>query len=46
MNCKTTDVYWSVITELGAPVVVALSKADEAMKEKIKVEVCQVARLQ
>ncbi len=39
MNCKTTDVYWSMMTEIGAPIVAALSKADEAMKEKIKREV-------
>jgi ubiquinone/menaquinone biosynthesis C-methylase UbiE len=39
LNCKTTDVYWNMMTEVGAPIVAALSKADEAMKEKIKKEV-------
>jgi len=41
MNCKTTDVYWNMMTEVGAPIVAALSKADDAMKEKIKKEVYQ-----
>lgn len=39
LNCKTTDVYWNMMTEVGAPIVAALSKADEAMREKIKREV-------
>ena len=30
------------MTEVGAPIVAALSKADDAMKEKIKGEVYQV----
>ena len=41
MNCKTTDIYWNMMTEVGAPIVAALSKADDAMKEKIKKEVFQ-----
>lgn len=39
MNCGTTDVYWNSMTEVAAPVVAALSKADEEMNEKIKKEV-------
>jgi ubiquinone/menaquinone biosynthesis C-methylase UbiE len=39
MNCQTTDVYWNLMTEVAAPVVAALSKADAAMKDKIKAEV-------
>lgn len=39
LNTKTTDVYWDMMTEIGAPVVAALSKADEQMKEKIRKEV-------
>lgn len=39
LNCKTADVYWNMMTEVGAPIVAALSKADEAMREKIKREV-------
>ncbi|MBS1743729.1 MAG: class I SAM-dependent methyltransferase [Bacteroidetes bacterium] len=42
LNCKTTDVYWNMMTEVGAPIVAALSKADEAMKEKIKNEVFDI----
>lgn len=38
LNCKTTDVYWTLMTEIGAPIVAALSKADDAMKTKIKNE--------
>jgi len=41
LNSKTTDVYWNMLTEVAAPVVAGLSKADEAMKEKIKGEVYQ-----
>lgn len=40
LNCQTTDAYWNMMTEVGAPIVAALSKADEVMKEKIKGEVC------
>lgn len=41
LNCKTAEVYWSVMTELAAPVVAALSKADDVTREKIKKEVHQ-----
>jgi len=41
LNSKTADVYWNMITEVSAPVVAGLSKADEAMKEKIKGDVYQ-----
>lgn len=41
MNCKTTDTYWDFMTDVAAPVVAALSKADDKMKEKIKTEVYQ-----
>lgn len=41
LNCKTTDVYWNAMNEVAAPVVAALSKAGDAMKEKIKNEVYQ-----
>lgn len=39
LNCKTTDVYWELITEIAAPVVAGLSKANDEMKAKIKGEV-------
>ncbi len=42
LNCKTADVYWEMMTEVGAPIVAALNQADEAMKAKIKKEVFQL----
>lgn len=42
LNCRTTDVYWNAMNEVAAPVVAALSKADDAMKERIRNEVCQI----
>ncbi|MBB2148580.1 class I SAM-dependent methyltransferase [Pedobacter gandavensis] len=39
LDCKTTDVYWKIMNDVAAPVVAALSKADEATKAKIKTEV-------
>ncbi len=39
MNVGTTDVYWNMMTDVAAPFVSALSKADDAMKTKIKKEV-------
>jgi SAM-dependent methyltransferase len=41
MNFKTTDIYWSMMTEVVSLVVATLSKADDDMKEKIKKEVYQ-----
>lgn len=42
LNSKTTDTYWNMMTEVGAPIVAALSKADDAMKAKIKSEVYEL----
>jgi ubiquinone/menaquinone biosynthesis C-methylase UbiE len=39
LNTGTTNAYWNFMTEVVAPVVAALSSADERMKEKIKREV-------
>ena len=39
LNCKTFDVYWGMQTEVAAPVVAALNKADNVVKQKIKEEV-------
>lgn len=39
LKCGTVDVYWNMITEVSAPFVSALSKADDAMREKIRQEV-------
>jgi hypothetical protein len=36
MNAET---YWEMITEVGAPIVAAMSAADTQMREKIKAEV-------
>jgi ubiquinone/menaquinone biosynthesis C-methylase UbiE len=41
LNCQTTEVYWNAMTEVVAPVVAALDKADEATKALIKREVDQ-----
>ena len=41
LDCKTSDVYWKVMTEVAAPVVAALSNADDALKERIRNEVSQ-----
>lgn len=42
LNSKTTDTYWNMMTEVGAPIVAALSKADDTMKAKIKSEVYEL----
>ncbi|MEO5777177.1 MAG: class I SAM-dependent methyltransferase [Flavobacterium sp.] len=42
LKSNTTDVYWNMMTEVAAPFVAALSKADDDMKEKIKKEVYQL----
>lgn len=39
LNIGTAEMYWDFHTEVGAPIVAALSKADQAMKDKIKKEV-------
>lgn len=39
LDCGTAEVYWTMLTELAAPFVAALDKADEAMREKIHDEV-------
>ena len=41
LKCGTTDVYWNMMTEVAAPFVSALSKADDGLREKIKGEVYQ-----
>jgi ubiquinone/menaquinone biosynthesis C-methylase UbiE len=42
MNCKTRETYWDFSTEVGAPIVAALSKADDTMRTKIKKEVFEL----
>lgn len=41
LKSRTVDAYWNMTTEVAAPFVAALNKADDAMKEKIKTEVFQ-----
>lgn len=41
LNSKTADTYWSMMTEVAAPVAAGLGKADEITREKIKREVYQ-----
>ena len=42
LNSGTVENYWNMMTEIGAPIVAALSKADEAMHQKIKKEVFEL----
>lgn len=42
LRSGTIDGYWGMMTEVGAPIVAALSKADGTMREKIKNEVFDV----
>lgn len=44
LDCKTSDVYWELITEIAAPVVAGLGKADEETKAKIRGEVYEALR--
>ena len=41
LNAGTTETYWNFMTDVVAPVVAAMSKADEAMKSNIKSEVLE-----
>ena len=42
LNAGTADNYWNMMNGIAAPVVAALGKADEKLKEKIKKEVFEV----
>jgi len=42
LKCGTSEVYWTMMTEIAAPFVAALSKADDTMREKIKSEVLEL----
>lgn len=44
LNSGTVETYWNMMTEIGAPIVAALSKADDAMRQKIKTEVFELVR--
>jgi ubiquinone/menaquinone biosynthesis C-methylase UbiE len=45
LNSGTVETYWNMMTEIGAPIVAALSKADDAMRQKIKKEVFELVSL-
>lgn len=42
LSSGTVEIYWNMMTEVGAPIVAALSKADDAMQQKIKKEVFEL----
>ncbi len=42
LNAGTAETYWNMMTEVGAPIVAALSKADEPTRQKIKNEVFEL----
>ena len=42
LNAGSVETYWNMMTEIGAPIVAALSKADDAMRQKIKKEVFEL----
>lgn len=46
LQAGTADVYWNMMTEIGAPIVAAFAKADEATIAKIKTQVFDLIRQQ
>lgn len=42
LNCGTAETYWNMMTDVAAPFVAALSKADDSMRAKIKKEVTEL----
>lgn len=42
LKVQTSEVYWSMMTEVAAPFVSALSNADDVMREKIRGEVLEM----
>lgn len=44
LRSGTVERYWAMMTEVGAPIVAALSKADDALKEKIRKEVFELVK--
>lgn len=44
LNCGTPGVYWDMMTDVAAPFVAALSKADDTMRDKIRREVAQLVK--
>lgn len=46
LNAGTTETYWNMMTEIGAPIVEALGKADEVTRHQIKQEVFALVKEQ
>jgi SAM-dependent methyltransferase len=44
MNIGSIDNYWNMMTEVGAPIVAALGKADDATRQKIRREVAELVK--
>ncbi|MEN9910393.1 MAG: hypothetical protein RLZZ540_3552 [Bacteroidota bacterium] len=42
LNCGTAETYWNMMTDVAAPFVAALSKADDSIRAKIKKEVSEL----
>ncbi len=42
LKAGTVDTFWNMMTEVGAPIVAALSKADDDLRQKIKNEVFEL----
>ena len=42
LNAHTLEIFWAMMTEVGAPIVAALSKADDTLRQKIKQEVFEL----
>jgi ubiquinone/menaquinone biosynthesis C-methylase UbiE len=42
LNSGTVEKFWNMMTEIGAPIVAALSKADDPTRQKIKKEVFEL----
>lgn len=44
LNSGTVETFWNMMTDVGAPIVAALSKAEDNLKEKIKKEVFELVK--
>ena len=44
LKSGTVDTYWNMMTEVGAPIVAALSKADDSIRGKIRNEVFNLVK--
>ncbi|MGK2861516.1 MAG: class I SAM-dependent methyltransferase [Chitinophagaceae bacterium] len=44
LNAGTIDTYWNMMTEVGAPIVAALSQADDEIRRRIKTQVFELLK--